>query len=129
MTENSNGRQENPVRDKSLAFAIRIVHTHRFLVHQKNEYILAKQLLKSGTSIGANIAEAQSAISRADFSNKISISFKEARETIYWLQLLSATGFLTKDEFQSLNSDCEELCKLLFTILKTTRIKPRSAIT
>lgn len=116
------GRKENAVRDKSFDFAIRIVKLYQQLSNQNLEYVLSKQLLKSGTSIGANTEEADSAISMADFSNKISIAYKEARETHYWLRILQSTGYIDKTEFDSLIEDCDELCKLLFSILKTTRI-------
>lgn len=115
--------KESIVREKAFAFAIRIVKLYKFLSIEKREFVLSKQLLRSGTSIGANIEEADGAISKKEFSNKISIAYKEARETSYWLRLLEATDFIEKRLFESLVTDCEELCKLPFAIIRTTRIK------
>ncbi|MBX0292559.1 four helix bundle protein [Hymenobacter sp. HSC-4F20] len=114
---------ENTVAVKSFAFAVRIVRLCRHLRTDQHEYVLAKQLLRSGTSIGANVEEAVGAISKADFSHKISIAYKEARETNYWLKLLAATETLTPVAFTSIQTDCEELCRILRAILNTTRIK------
>ncbi len=108
--------------DKSYAFAIRIVKCCQYLQTEKKEYILSKQLLRCGTSIGANLAEADGAISNADFSAKVSISYKECQETKYWLNLLKDTNYITKQDFESINIDTEEISKILFSILKTTRI-------
>jgi len=116
------GRKKNVVREKSFSFAIRIVKLYQYLCAEKREYVLARQVLKSGTSIGANIEEADSSISKKEFSNKISIAYKEAKETHYWLRLLIATGYINQKEFDSLFHDCEEICKLLFAIIRTTRI-------
>jgi four helix bundle protein len=115
--------KESIVREKAFVFAIRIVKLYKFLSTEKKEFVLSKQILRSGTSIGANIEEADGAISKKEFSNKISIAYKEARETSYWLRLLEATDFIEKRLFESLETDCEELCKLLFAIIRTTRIK------
>lgn len=112
----------NNLYDKSYAFAIRIVKAYQFLSAEKREFILSKQLLKSGTSIGANVAEADGAISTADFSSKISISYKECLETKYWLSLLKDTGFIEEKTFLSMHDDADELTKILFSILKTTRL-------
>lgn len=112
----------NNLYDKSYAFAIRIVKAYQFLSAEKREFILSKQLLKSGTSIGANVAEADGAISTADFSSKISISYKECLETKYWLSLLKDTGFIEEKTFLSMHDDADELAKILFSILKTTRL-------
>ena len=113
--------KENEVKVKSLAFAKRIVFACRYLRENKNEYVLSKQLLRSGTSIGANIAEAQFGSSRKDFLNKLYIALKECAETLYWLELLHTCDYLQPDEYQSLNNDCNELLKLLSSITKTTR--------
>jgi four helix bundle protein len=115
--------KESIVREKAFSFAIRIVKLYQFLSTEKKEFVLSKQIVRSGTSIGANIEEADGAISKKEFSNKISIAYKEARETSYWLRLLEATSFIEKPLFESLASDCEELCKLLFAIIRTTRIR------
>ena len=110
------------IGDKSYAFALRIVETYKILVNREKEFILSKQLLRSGTSIGANVAEANGAISSADFSAKISISYKEAIETKYWLRLLMDANYLKEPEYEALNNDIEEICKILFAILKKTRL-------
>ena len=112
---------ENTVEIKSFQFAVRIVKLCKHLRDTKKEYTLSKQLLRSGTSIGANIAEAQQAQSRPDFISKLNIALKEAVETNYWLRLLQATDYLTQAEFQSIFSDCRELEKLLTSIIKTSR--------
>lgn len=112
----------NNLYEKAYAFAIRITKAFQYLNTEKREFILSKQLLKSGTSIGANIAEANGAISKADFSAKLSISYKECLETKYWLSLLKDTGFIDTDIYNSIFDDADELGKILFTILKKTRI-------
>jgi len=116
------GRKNNVVRERSFSFAIRIVKLYQYLCTEKREFVLVRQVLKSGTSVGANIEEADSSISKKEFSSKISIAYKEAKETHYWLRLLVATGYINQKEFDSLFQDCEEICKLLFAILRTTRI-------
>lgn len=112
---------DNNLYKKSYAFAIRIVNSYRFLSDEKKEFILSKQLLKSGTSIGANVAEANGAISKVDFSAKLWISYKECLETKYWLNLLKDTGFIEQKVFQSMFTDADELAKILYSILKKTR--------
>ncbi len=107
--------------DKAYLFAVRIVNLHKFLL-SKNEYILSKQILRCGTSIGANLAEATGGISKADFSAKISISYKECQETKYWLRLMKDTDYISLEQYESLNKDAEEISKILFAILKKTRI-------
>lgn len=108
------------LRDKCMDFAIDIVNLHKFLCETKKEYVLSKQLLRSGTSIGANLVEAQSGISKRDFIAKIYISLKETAETEYWLELLYKTDYLTNDEYQSVNNKCKELCKLFNSITKNS---------
>ena len=112
---------ENTIYDKSFRFAIRIVNLCRYLKDIKKETVLSKQLLRSGTSIGANVAEAQQAQSRADFISKFSIALKEAAETNYWIRLLGATGYLSESEQNSILSDCEELQKILTSIIKSSK--------
>ncbi len=112
---------DNAIQDKSFRFAVRIVNLCRYLQSEQKEYILTKQLLKSGTSIGANVSESQQAQSRPDFVSKLSIALKEAYETNYWLRLLRETNFLTGDEFQSIITDCQELERLLISIIKTSK--------
>ena len=111
----------NVVEEKSFQFAIRIVRLYQYLRSKKKEFVLSKQLLRSGTSIGANVAEAQQAQSRADFLSKINIALKEAAETEYWLRLLRATDYMAEKEFQSIYDDCEQVKKLLVSIVKSTK--------
>ena len=106
--------------EKSLDFAVRIVNLRKFLTTEKNEYVISKQLLRCGTSIGANIAEAQRGQSTADFASKMCVALKEASETAYWLKLLHRTDYLTQSQFQSLDADLQELLRLLTSICKTT---------
>ncbi|MCL4539055.1 MAG: four helix bundle protein [Bacteroidetes bacterium] len=116
--------KKNVIQDKSFEFAVQIVESYQFLAATKREFVLSKQLLRSGTSIGANVSEAEGAISKADFSNKISIAYKECLETKYWIKLLNRTGFLDKKDHSKLYPDADEIGKILFAILRTTRIKP-----
>jgi four helix bundle protein len=118
-------QKENIILDKSFKFAVRIVKLYQYLCNEKKEYVLSKQILKSGTSIGANIEEAHGDISTPDFSNKISIAYKESKETKYWLRLLFDTDYLDKKMFDSIINDCEEINKILFSIIKTTRINKK----
>lgn len=105
--------EQNVLLTKSFAFAVRIVKLNKHLRFSQQEYVLSKQLVRSGTSIGANAEEAVGAISKADFSAKISIVYKEARETSYWLRLLHEAGYLETRLFHSLQEDCQELCRIL----------------
>lgn len=115
--------KENIVYEKAYQFAVRIINAYKFLTKDKREFILSKQLLRCGTSIGANIAEANGAISKADFSNKISIAYKECLETKYWLSLLKDTSFIDVKTFESIYAEADEIAKIVFSILKTTRIE------
>lgn len=108
---------------KSMAFAIRCVNLYKFLTTEKKEFVMSKQLLRSGTSIGANIRESRNAQSLADFINKLSIALKEADETQYWLELLYNTEYITEEEFTSINKDVDELIALLTTSIKTNKDK------
>ncbi len=110
--------KENTVMNKSLAFSVRIVNLNKYLTEQKKEFVMSKQICKSGTSIGANIAEAQRAQSTADFVSKMKIALKEANETQYWLQLLFETKYLTQQEFDSIHNDLVEILKILTAICK-----------
>ncbi len=114
--------KENVIKDKSFEFAVKIVNLSRALIKEEKEFVISKQILKSGTSIGANVEEADGGISKADFSSKISIAYKEAKETLYWLRLLHETNLIRDELFHTLKSDCDEICKILFSIIKTTRI-------
>lgn len=109
--------KENIILDKSYLFAKRIVKLYLYLKNEKREFDLARQILKSGTSIGANIEEAVGGFSRKDFMAKIAISYKEARETNYWLRLLHDSNILDSKLFNSMNKDCDELIKILSSIL------------
>ena len=120
MSDEQFGGEQNVVLTKSFAFAVRMVKLNKHLRSTHQEYVLSKQLVRCGTSIGANVEEAIGGISKADFSAKISIAYKEARETSYWLRLLHEAEHLDSKLFHSLHSDCEELCKILFSILRTT---------
>lgn len=119
--------QERTVKYKSKKFAVRIVNLYKYLCDEKKEYVLSKQVLRSGTSIGANIAESECAISEKDFLSKIYIALKECAETIYWLDLLAETDFLTGDEYKSIYADCEEIRKMLSSTTKTMNSKLHSA--
>ncbi len=112
--------KSNLVASKSKLFAVRIIRLYQYMVQSKQEFVLSKQLLRSGTSIGANIAEALCGASKKDFLSKLHIAFKECVETQYWLELLVSTDYLSEQEFQSINDDCVELRKLLSSITKTT---------
>ena len=114
-------KKDNVVQRKSYEFAIRIVNLYKFLIYKKKEFVLSKQILRSGTSIGANIEEAIGGQSKKDFISKISIAYKEARETKYWLRILKDTGFVDKKEFDSMIKDCDELLKIMTRIQKTLK--------
>ncbi len=116
--------KENIIADKSKQFALRIIKLYRYLCDEKKEYILSKQRLRSGTSIGANIREALQGQSKADFYAKLSISLKEASESEYWLELLHESGYIDDRSFENIYSDCVELLKLLTSILKTREVQP-----
>ncbi|OGX82556.1 four helix bundle protein [Hymenobacter coccineus] len=118
------GGKPNVLYEKAYAFGVQVVRAYQFLSREKQEYVLSKQLLRCGTSIGANIAEANGALSDADFSAKISINYKECLETKYWLHLLHDTEYLTALMFESLYHDADELSKMLFATLRSTnRVK------
>ena len=110
--------KDNLIMEKSLAFSVRIVNLQRYLSKSKNEFVISKQIYKSGTSIGANIAEAQRAQSTADFVAKMKIALKEANETQYWLQLLYRSTYITNKEFESIHGDLVEILKILTAICK-----------
>lgn len=118
-----NGKKENIIHEKSFAFAVRIVKLYKFLVSKK-ETVLSKQLLRCGTSVGANIREAINAESRADFIHKLSISQKEISETGYWLDLLYKTEYLKEKEYSSIKNDADEISKIIRSIIITSKTKP-----
>ncbi len=111
----------NIIEEKSFVFAIRIVNLYKHLSEAKNEFVLSKQLLRSGTSIGANVAEAEQAQSKPDFISKMNIALKEAAETKYWIRLLASTSYLTDAEATSILNDCVELEKILVSIIKSAK--------
>ncbi len=112
---------ENVIKEKSFRFAIRVVNLCKYLKNEKKEYILSKQLMRSGTSIGANVRESQNAESKADFIHKLAISQKEADETLYWLELLKETNYITDEEFNSLEADARELLKIIRSIILSVK--------
>ena len=112
---------DNTVEEKSFRFAIRVVKLYKFLCSEKKEYTLSKQVLRSGSSIGANVAESQQAQSRPDFISKLNIALEETAETKYWLRLLNATDYLSNSEFSSIYQECVELEKMLVSIVKTCK--------
>ena len=113
--------KENIVKNKSFGFAVRIVKLYQFLCEQKKEFVLSKQLLRSGTSVGAMVREAEHAESKSDFKHKMAIAQKEINETIYWLELLKETNYLTVEQFESISIDAIEIIKLITTIIKSTK--------
>jgi len=115
------GKSENIVKVKSFAFAIQIVKLYQHLGDKKREFVMARQCLRSGTSIGALIREAEYAQSKPDFINKLSIAIKEANETSYWLELLFQTDYINKKQFDSLKGDAQEILKLLTSIINTSK--------
>ena len=115
--------KENVIRDKSFAFAVRVVNLYKHLTTEQKEYVMSKQVLRSGTAIGAMVRESQHAESRADFAHKLAIAQKEANETAYWLELLHASAYLADLAFESLTADCTELQKLLASILISSKQK------
>lgn len=114
------------IEEKSIDFAVRIVNLYKFLTTTRNEFVMSKQILRAGTSIGANIAESQEAQSKTDFIPKLSISLKECKENRYWLTLLERTDYISTPEFESFDKDASGLNAMLVSIIKTTKtnIKP-----
>lgn len=112
---------ESIIKKKSFLFAIRIVKLYQYIVLEKKEYVLSKQLLRSGTSVGANVREAINGQSKADFIHKLSISQKECDETLYWLELLKETSYINEVEFLSIHSDATEILKILKSIIISTK--------
>ncbi|MBQ9338145.1 MAG: four helix bundle protein [Lentisphaeria bacterium] len=123
MKDEIKNKSESLAMEKSFAFALRIVKLYQHLADKKKEFVLSKQVLRSGTSIGANLEESRGAQSSSDFQAKISIAYKEARETSYWLRLLHASKYLTDRQFNSVNSDCEELVRILGATQLTMKTK------
>ena len=109
------------IREKSYAFALRIIKMYKYLNQEQREFTLSKQILRSGTSIGALVKEAEHAQSKADFINKMNVALKEANETEYWLMLLKDSSYIDESSFESIHRDCAEVLKLLISIVKTTK--------
>ncbi|GAB1405152.1 four helix bundle protein [Lentimicrobium sp.] len=118
---NGQKKKDNPIKDKSFAFAIQIVKVYKFLAFEKKEFVMSKQLLRSGTAIGALYREAEHAESKADFIHKMAIAQKECNETLYWLELLLAADYIEKEVFVSLHSDANELISLITSIIRTSK--------
>ena len=116
-----NALPRNILREKSYKFALRTIGLYKYLVSEKKEFVLSKQVLRSGTSIGSNVVEASQAQSKADFVHKLSISLKESFETQYWLELMRDSVYITPDQAESLLSDCSELQRILTTSIKTAK--------
>ena len=116
-------RENNPILEKSMEFAIRIVNLHKYLEREHKEYTLSKQILRSGTSIGANVREAVYGQSKNDFISKMSISLKEVSETEYWLELLIKTEYITEEQYKSIKTDCVEIAKMLTAIVRSSKTK------
>jgi len=112
---------DNVIVGKSKGFAIRVIKLYKHLCSSENEFVLSRQILRSGTSIGANVHEAIEGQSRKDFISKMQIALKEARETGYWLELLHETDYISQPEYNSLNIDCTEIIKILVSIIKTAK--------
>lgn len=118
-------QERNLTYDKAYSFSLRVVKAYQYLSSHHREWVLSKQLLRSGTSIGANVAEANGSISTADFSSKISIAYKESLETKYWLSILKDTNYISSAAYKSMWSDADELSRILYSILKKTRLNKR----
>lgn len=114
--------KENIVKIKSFAFAVRIVRLYQYLCNDKKEFVLSKQVLRSGTSVGAMVREAEHAETKADFKHKMAIAQKEINESIYWIELLKETDYLTNEQFESINNNAIEIIKLITSIIKTTKV-------
>ena len=114
-------KKDNVIVDKSKSFALRVIKLYKYLCEEKKEYVISKQLLRSGTSIGANVKEAIRGQSKPDFYAKLNIALKEASETEYWLELLNESEFITDTQFNSIFEDCQEIIKLLVSITKTQK--------
>jgi four helix bundle protein len=115
--------KRNVISELSINFALKIIKLHKYLCDEKHEYDMSRQVYRSGTSVGANIAESKNAQSKADYVSKLSIALKEADETEYWLDLLYATNYLDDTQYESINLDCAELIKLLTSIIKKLKDK------
>lgn len=113
--------KQNIILEKSFEFAVRIINLYSYMCKTKKEYILSKQILRSGTSIGSNVEEALGGVSKADFKHKLGIAYKEARETHYWLRLLYRTKYLDEKLYISIEKDCTEILKILYSIIRSSK--------
>ena len=120
VSRENGDKMKNAIVEKTFEFSVRIINLYKYLQFEKKEYVIAKQLLRSGTSIGANVAEAQRAQSMADFNAKMNISLKEANETSYWLRLLHRTDYISDEAFMSIEKDIDEIISILVSICKQT---------
>jgi four helix bundle protein len=118
--------KENAIRDKSFAFALRVVKLAKYLEAKKKEFVLSRQVMRRGTAIGALVREAEHAESTADFVHRMSIALKEGNETLYWLELLNQGAYIGDDSYESIRPDSDELVKLLVAIVKTAKMSKRS---
>ena len=114
-------KEDNIILKKSYDFAVRCVNLYRYLCHERHDYVIGKQLLRSGTSVGANVKEAVRGVSKADFSAKLGIALKEASESEFWIELLRDTDYITKQQAESMLDDCQEVLKLLMSIIKSSK--------
>lgn len=119
-------KNDNVIKDKSYVFALRVIKAYKYLNNEQREFTLSKQMLRSGTAIGALVWEAEHAQSHADFINKMNIALKEANETIYWLMLLKDSAYIDTNSFESIYSECMELVKLLASIVKTSKTNAKN---
>lgn len=115
--------KKNVLKDKSFGFAIRIINLYKYLTATKNEYVLSEQLLRSGTAVGALVRESQNAESKADFIHKLAVAQKECDESIYWIELLFQTDYLSSTEYESINNEATEILKIIRSIIITTKNK------
>jgi four helix bundle protein len=113
--------KQNIIKDKTYAFALKIIKMYQQIGKEKNEYVLSKQLLRSGTAVGASVSEAEHAQSKADFIHKLNIALKEANESLYWINLLKDSGYLSPASYNSLFEDCNEIVSILVAIIKTSK--------
>ena len=120
--------KENLIKKKSFEFAIRVVRLYQYLQNEKKEYVLSKQLLRSGTSVGAMTREAEHSESKADFIHKMAIAQKEINECIYWIELLNSTDYLSREQFESINTDAVEIIKMITSIIKTAKSNLKKVI-
>lgn len=125
MIEKFKAKDENVLKDKSYSFAIRVVKLVQFLQSEKKEFLMSKQLIRSGTAVGALVREAEFGQSKPDFISKMSIALKEANETEYWLNLLKDTQYLEQKSFESISKDCKEIIALLVSTVKTSKLNNR----